>query len=115
MGGFMIEGPELMPAFLLLQSAPGGGANPVLNFLPIILIFGIFYFLLLRPMQKQRKEQQQLLSSLQAGQVVQTTGGIIGTIVALTDDTVTLRVRPDNVKLLFARNTVTGIVPEETK
>jgi len=115
MGGFMIEGPELIPAFLLLQNAPGGGANPVLNFLPIILIFGIFYFLLLRPMQKQRKEQQQLLSSLQTGQVVQTTGGIIGAIVALTGDTVTLRVRPDNVKLLFARSAVTGIVPEEMK
>ncbi|MBL8218975.1 MAG: preprotein translocase subunit YajC, partial [Bryobacterales bacterium] len=53
-----------------MQASPAGAPNPVLNFLPLILVFGIFYFLLLRPMQKQRKEQQQMLSSLQNGQVV---------------------------------------------
>ena len=101
---------------LLLQSSPLGGAgNPILNFLPIILIFGIFYFLLMRPMQKQRKEQQQLLANLQNGNVVTTSGGIIGTIVALSDDTVTLRVKPDNVKLLISRSAVSGMAPEEIK
>lgn len=99
---------------LLLQASPAA-SNPVLNFLPLILVFGIFYFLLLRPMQKQRKDQQQLLSGLQNGNVVVTNGGIIGTIVALTDDTVTLRVKPDNVKLLISRSAVSGLAAEETK
>jgi len=106
----------LTPGLLLLQAAPGAGAvNPILNFLPIVLIFGIFYFLLLRPMQKQKKDQQQMLAALQNGQTVTTTGGIIGTIVALTDDTVTLRVKPDNVKLMVSRSAVSGLAGEELK
>jgi preprotein translocase subunit YajC len=104
----------LIPSLLLLlQSSPAGAPNPVLNFLPLILVFGIFYFLLLRPMQKQRKEQQQMLASLQNGQVVVTSGGIIGTIVSLTDDTVTLRVKPDNVKLMISRSAVSGLAAQE--
>lgn len=98
---------------LLLQSSPAGAPNPVLNFLPLILVFGIFYFLLLRPMQKQRKEQQQMLATLQNGQIVVTSGGIIGTIVSLTDDTVTLRVKPDNVKLMISRSAVSGLAAQE--
>jgi preprotein translocase subunit YajC len=98
---------------LLLQASPA--SNPVLNFLPLILVFGIFYFLLLRPMQKQKKDQQQLLAGLQNGNIVITNGGIIGTIVALTDDTVTLRVKPDNVKLLISRAAVSGLAAEDIK
>ena len=103
-------------SLLLLQASPAGSPNPVLNFLPLILVFGIFYFLLLRPMQKQRKDQQQMLASLRNGQVVVTSGGIIGTIISLTDDTVTLRVKPDNLKLLISRSAVTGLASQdETK
>lgn len=108
---------DMIPGLIWMQAAPapGPGASPVLNFIPILLIFGIFYFLLLRPMQKQRKQQQKMLAELQNGNVVQTSGGIIGTIVALTDDTVVLRVKPDNVKLLFARSAVSGLLPTDTK
>lgn len=87
----------------------------MLNFVPILLIFGIFYFLLLRPMQKQRKQQQQLLKELQNGNVVLTSGGIIGTVVSLSEDTVTLRVKPDNVKLVISRSAVSGMAPENLK
>lgn len=104
-----------MPGLFLLQSAPAGAANPLLNFLPLVLVFGIFYFLLLRPMQKQRKDQQALLTNLQNGNIVMTNGGIIGTVVALTDDTITLRVKPDGVKLLLSRSAVSGLAPEELK
>lgn len=103
----------MIPSLLLLQASPAGAPNPVLNFLPLILVFGIFYFLLLRPMQKQRKEQQQMLASLQNGQVVVTTGGLIGTIVSITDDAVVIRVKPDNVKLLVSRSAVSGLAAQE--
>jgi preprotein translocase subunit YajC len=103
----------LTPSLLLLQASPAGAANPVLNFLPLILVFGIFYFLLLRPMQKQRKEQQRMLASLAHGQVVVTTGGIIGTIVSLNEETVTIRVKPDNVKLLISRSAVSSLAAQE--
>jgi preprotein translocase subunit YajC len=104
----------LIPAWFLLQAASGPSPNPVLNFLPLILIFGIFYFLMLRPMSKQRKEQQKMISELRSGNVVLTNGGIIGTIVSLTDDTVILRVKPDNIKIQVARSAVSSRMPDES-
>ena len=66
-----------------------------MGLLPILLIFGIFYFLLFLPMQRQRKNTQKMLAGLQNGDVVVTSGGIVGTIVAIEDDdTVVLRVKP---------------------
>ncbi len=84
-----------------------------MGFLPILLIFAIFYFLLFLPMQRQKKRQQKMLAELQAGNVVLTSGGIIGTIVSLDDDMVVLRVKPDNIKIQVARNAVAGLVPEK--
>jgi preprotein translocase subunit YajC len=84
--------------------------------LPILLIFAIFYFLLFLPMQRQRKQQQKMLAGLQNGNVVTTSGGIVGTIVAIeSDDTLVLRVKPDNVKLQVARSAVSTLVSSEGK
>ena len=85
--------------------------------IPIVLIFGIFYFLLFMPMQKQKKQQAKMLSELANGQVVVTSGGIIGSIVGMNkeDDSLILRVKPDNIKLQVARNSVSGLVKEESK
>jgi preprotein translocase subunit YajC len=88
----------------------------MLGFLPIILIFGIFYFLLFLPMQRQKKNQQKMLSSLQNGNTVTTSGGIVGTIVSIgDDDTLVLRVKPDNIKLQVARSAVSSLVTGESK
>ncbi len=101
-------------SFLLLQAA--GQSNPVLGFLPLLLIIGIFYFLLFLPMQRQKKKQQKMLRELQNGNVVLTSGGIVGTIVSITsDDTMVLRVKPDNIKIQVARSAVTGLVDTEGK
>jgi len=87
-----------------------------MGFLPILLIFGIFYFLLFLPMQKQRKTTQKMLSSLQNGQTVVTSGGIVGTIVAIDgDDTLVLRVKPDNIKIQVARSAVSSLVSSDVK
>ena len=82
----------------------------------MILIFGIFYFLLFLPMQRQKKAQKTMLASLQSGNVVQTSGGMIGTIVSVNseDDTLVLRVKPDNVKIQIARNAVAGVLSEKS-
>jgi len=89
--------------------------NQLLGFLPIVAIFAIFYFLLFMPMQKQKKETKQMLEGLQNGNVVQTSGGILGTIVSInsSDDTLVIRVKPDNVKLQVARSAVAGLVSEK--
>lgn len=98
---------------LFLQTAP---TNSLLGFLPILLIFGIFYFLLFLPMQRQRKQTQKMLAGLQNGNEVVTSGGIVGTIVSINaDDTLVLRVKPDNVKIQVSRGSVSSIVSGEGK
>ena len=68
------------------------------------------------PMQRQKKQQQKMLAALQNGQTVLTSGGIVGTIVAIEDgDTLVLRVKPDNVKLQVARSAVSSLVSAEIK
>ena len=96
----------------LLQQQP---AAPSLlgGILPIIIIVAIFYFLVFMPMQRQKKQQAAMLSSLQAGNEVLTTGGIMGTIVNVDQDTVILRVKPDNIKLQVARSAVASLVNAE--
>jgi len=98
---------------LLLDTAP---ANSLLGFLPIILIFGIFYFLLFLPMQRQRRQTQKMLAGLQNGNTVVTSGGIVGTIVSIdSDDTLVLRVKPDNIKIQIARSAISSMVSGEGK
>jgi preprotein translocase subunit YajC len=65
-------------------------------------------------MQRQKKQQQKMLRELQNGNVVLTSGGIVGTIITIgEDDTVVLRVKPDNVKLQVARSAVSGLVTDK--
>jgi len=83
--------------------------------LPLALV-AIFYFLVFMPMQRQKRQQQQMLKALENGAVVLTTGGIVGTIVSINpDDTLILRVKPDNVKLQVSRSSVASLVAEEKK
>ena len=94
---------------LLQQAAP----NSALSFLPLVLIVGIFYFLyflVFMPMQKQKKQTAQMLEGLQSGNEVVTSGGMVGTVVSVNGDTVILRIKPDNLKLQFAKSAVTGLV-----
>ena len=99
--------------FAILQATSSPASSP-LSFLPIVLIFAIFYFLLFMPMQRQKKQQKQMLADLQAGSEVVTTGGIVGTIVSLSPDTLVLRVKPDNVKLQVSRGAVASLVNPST-
>jgi preprotein translocase subunit YajC len=99
-------------SFLLLQAgaaaAPGGSFATGL--IPIVLMIAIFYFLVFMPMRRQQSKQKQMIKELQNGQTVLTSGGIIGTIVSVNDDTLVLRIKPDNLKIQVARSAVTSIV-----
>ncbi len=100
---------------LALLQTGSPGSSP-LSFLPIVLIFGIFYFLLFLPMQRQKKQTQKMLADLQNGNVVVTSGGIVGSIVSIgDDDTVVLRVKPDNIKIQVARSAITSLVSKDAK
>jgi preprotein translocase subunit YajC len=98
---------------LLLQTAAAPASNPVMSFLPLIFIVVIFYFLVFMPMQRQKKTQASMLAGLQSGAEVLTTGGIVGTIVSISGDTMILRVKPDNIKLQVARSAVASLVKPE--
>jgi len=76
---------------------------------PLIFIFAIFYFLLIRPQQQRQKKWQEMLESLKTGDKVVTSGGLRGTIFAMKDDSVTLRVPPDNLKLEVTRGSVVSV------
>ena len=95
-------------AALLLQA---GATNSFSFALPLVLMFGIMYFLLFLPMQRQKKQTQKMLAELKNGDSVVTSGGIVGTITALEKDTVVIRVRPDNLKLQVTRASISGLVP----
>ena len=100
---------------LYLLQAPSGGAS-YLAWAPLLFIFLIFYFLLIMPQQRRQKQWKAMLSNLKTGDNVTTTGGLKGTIVALRDDDIHLRVPPDNIRIAVARNSIAGIsVPEEAK
>lgn len=103
-----------MVANLIIQAA--SSPNSLLGFVPLLLIFAIFYFLLILPMQRQRKQHQKMLRGLQNGTLVVTSGGIVGTIISIgDDDTLILRVKPDNVKLQMARSAISSVVPAQAE
>lgn len=92
---------------------PGGGSGGsalATQLLFFAAIFAIFYFLLIRPQQKQRREREQLLASVKKGDRVVTTSGLHGTILALDEHKVTLRIA-DQVKVDFDRSAIGRIIP----
>jgi preprotein translocase subunit YajC len=94
--------------------AGGGTLANILNYAPIILIFVVFYFLLIRPQQKKAKEHQQYLTALKKGDRVITGGGIHGVIAGLTDTVVTLEIA-ENVRIKISRAAIAGSASEAEK
>jgi len=85
-----------------------GTGNVFLQFLPLALIFVIFYFLLIRPARTKQKAMQAMLEALKPGDRVITSGGMHGTVVALSDDVVQIRIA-DNVKVDFSKSAVVSV------
>ncbi len=88
------------------EAAPQG--NALMQFLPLIFIFVIFYFLLIRPQQKKQKDHASLVASVKTGDKVVTTAGIHGMITNVSDSTVTVKVA-DNVKIEFDKASVVSV------
>lgn len=81
--------------------------------IPLVVIFAIFYFLMIRPQQKQQKKHREMLGALKRGDKVVTRGGVIGTIHAIADNVVTLEVA-DNVRIKFSRDAIAGVQGAQT-
>jgi preprotein translocase subunit YajC len=94
---------------VFLYALPSG----VGSILPLILIPVVLYFLLMRPNQKKQQAWQKMLSDLKPGDRITTTGGIRGTVMALRDDALHIRVAPDNIKLEVVRTAIATVTTEE--
>jgi len=97
-----------------LMAAPqagqeAGSSSLLMSFLPFVLIIGIFYFLIIRPQNKKRKETEKMLSALKKGDRVVTIGGLHGTVQSVKETTVIIKV-DENVKLEFLRSAVSSVV-----
>jgi len=89
-------------------SGAAGGQSGLMSFLPLVLMFVVFYFLLIRPQQKKQKETREMLKNLKRGDRIMTGGGIYGRIESLTDDMVNVEVAP-NVIITCHRSYVAGM------
>ena len=81
------------------------GVNPLMNLMPVILIFGVFYFLLIRPQKKTQDEHKKMVAALKKNDEVVTAGGIHGTIMNVKDSSVTLKI-DDNVKVEVQKSSI---------
>lgn len=107
-------------AYAMGGSPAGGGAQPtgamgmLTSFAPLILIFVIFYFLLIRPQSKKAKEHKELLDNIKKGDKVITTGGIHGLVEELNGNVITLKIGiKDEVKIKIDRGHIAGLRKEE--
>ncbi|MCX8022213.1 MAG: preprotein translocase subunit YajC [Syntrophorhabdaceae bacterium] len=94
------------------QPAAGqGGGQQWMSLLPLILLFAVFYFLLIRPQQKRAKQQKAFLESLKKGDRVITTGGLYGTITGITENEVTLEIA-EKVRVKVLKGAIASAVKE---
>ncbi|MBI4824302.1 MAG: preprotein translocase subunit YajC [Nitrospirae bacterium] len=99
-------------AWAMAPSQPGqqGGGGAFVSFLPLILIFVIFYFLLIRPQQKRSKEHRKMLEAIKRGDKVVTQSGIYGLVESVSENTVMLKIA-ENVKVKFGKAYIAAVRP----
>ncbi|MCE1273031.1 MAG: preprotein translocase subunit YajC [Chlorobiaceae bacterium] len=102
---------------LMLFAPPTGGQtpNPIVQIVPLVLIFIVFYFFMIRPQQKKQKDREKLLDDIKRGDRVVTIGGIHGTVAGIETEKKTVLVQvADNVKIKFERSAIANIEKQET-
>jgi preprotein translocase subunit YajC len=98
----------------LAQTAPAGtGGMDILSLLPLILMFVLLYFLLLRPQMRRAKEQKQMIASLQKGDEVVTAGGTLGKVTNVSDSYVNVEIAP-NVEITVTKPSIQTLLPKGT-
>jgi len=95
------------------QAAGAAPSNPLFSLLPLVILFVVFWFLLLRPQMKRAKEHRELLSKLQKGDEVITSGGMAGRIEDLGDSFITVEIA-DKVSVKVQRGAITAVLPKGT-
>ena len=96
----------------IVAFAEGASAPALMQFVPIVLVFAIFYFLLIAPMRKRQKALQTLIDNLKKGDRIITNGGLYGTVAGVEEKAVIVKVS-DNVKVKIAKSAVAGLEGQE--
>jgi preprotein translocase subunit YajC len=104
----------VVTSLALLAAAPAGAAGSSLPMLLPLLLIPVLYLVMIRPQQKRQKQWQAMLSSIKAGDRVTTAGGIRGTILTIKDDTIIIRVAPDNIKMEVAKNAIATVTTQDS-
>ncbi|MEE8092832.1 MAG: preprotein translocase subunit YajC [Gammaproteobacteria bacterium] len=91
----------------------GTQTSTIMSFLPLIIIFALFYFLLIRPQSKRQKEHREMVSALEKGQEVVTGGGILGKVTDVRPSWVTVEVA-EGIELKIQKSTITSLMPKDT-
>ena len=103
-----------MDLFISTAWAQGGAqSDPFMSFLPLIIIFALFYFMLIRPQNKRQKEHREMVAALEKGQEVVTGGGVLGKVAEGSELWVTVVVA-DGVELKVQKSTITALMPKDT-
>ncbi|HED12653.1 MAG TPA: preprotein translocase subunit YajC [Gammaproteobacteria bacterium] len=95
------------------QTGDTAPSNPILSFVPLIVLFALFYFFLIRPQQKRAKHQKEMVAGLKKGDHVVTNGGLMGRITAVDDNYVGLEVAA-NVQVKVQRHAIQTLVPKQS-
>ena len=94
-----------------MAQSTGGGSGFLIQIAPLVLIFAVFYFLLIRPQQKKMKDHRTMVESLTKGDKIVTAGGLLGTIAKIEDDRIASVEISDNIKVKVVRSTITEVIP----
>lgn len=95
------------------QAAPAGAESSLMSFLPIILMFVVLYFLMIRPQMKRQKEQKAMIDALAKGDEVVTAGGIVGKVNKVTEGYIALEIA-DGTEILVQKAAVATLLPKGT-
>lgn len=105
---------NLIATLVWWAAAPAPGAGGGLGMLlPVLLFIPLLYLLMIRPQQKKQKQWQQMLTGIKAGDRVTTAGGIRGIILSIKDDSIIIRVAPDNLKLEVAKTAIASVTTQD--
>lgn len=97
----------------MAQAAPASQGDPIMQFLPLVILFVIFYFLLIRPQQKKAKEHKLMVEGLKKGDEIVTSGGIVGKVIDISENFLTCQIA-DNVEVKLQSHAISTVLPKGT-
>ena len=98
----------------VMAQGAGGGSGFLIQIAPLVLIFAVFYFLLIRPQQKKMKDHRSMVAALSKGDKIVTAGGLMGTIAKIEDERIVSVEIAENIKVKVVRSTITEVISENS-